>query len=86
MLHQKELDDMATILTPKTVTCRCGHSFTADRHRNWCQKCCEAVYYNEKDNRRHRFNNMYVIGIIVAVMTFLTYVFIELIATPILSA
>ena len=77
---------MATTLSPKRVTCRCGHTFTVDRHRNWCEKCCEAVYYNAKDSKLHRINNIYVIGIILAVITFLTYVFIELIATPILSA
>lgn len=73
-------------LTPKTVTCRCGHSFTAERDRTWCEKCCDAVYYHEKDKNKFRFSNMYVVGIIVAVMTFLTYIFIELIATPFLSA
>lgn len=74
------------ILTPKTVTCRCGHSFTADRDRSWCEKCCEAVYYNVKDKNKHRYNSMYVVGVILAVITFLTYVFMELIAVPLLSA
>ncbi|BBO80095.1 hypothetical protein [Desulfosarcina ovata] len=73
-------------LAPKTVTCRCGHTFTATRHRNWCEKCCEAVYYHEKDRNRHRVNSIYVVGIILAVVTFLTYVFMELIASPLLSA
>lgn len=73
-------------LAPKTVTCRCGHSFTAVRNRSWCEKCCEAVYYNEKDQNKHRLNSVYVVGIILAVVTFLTYVFVELIASPLLSA
>jgi uncharacterized paraquat-inducible protein A len=36
-------------LAPKQVTCRCGHTFTSHRDRSWCDKCCEAVYYHEKD-------------------------------------
>ena len=72
-------------LEPKQVTCRCGHTFTSQRDRSWCDKCCEAVYYHEKDKNRHRFNRIYVIGVLLAVVTFLTYVFVELIAAPLLS-
>jgi predicted nucleic acid-binding Zn ribbon protein len=73
-------------LTPKQLTCRCGHTLTTDRYRTWCEKCCEAVYYHEKDKNKFRLDSMYVVGIIVAVVTFLTYVFMELIASPLLSA
>jgi len=73
-------------LAPKEVTCRCGHSFITDRERSWCEKCCDAVYYHEKEKNRHRNNSMYIVGIIIAVVTFLTYVFMELIASPLLSA
>jgi predicted nucleic acid-binding Zn ribbon protein len=73
-------------LKPKQVVCRCGHSFTTNRDRSWCEKCCDAVYYHDKDKNKHRFNSMYVVGIIVAVVTFLAYVFVELIASPLLSA
>lgn len=75
-----------TSLAPKTVTCRCGHSFTTDRNRSWCEKCCDAVYYHEKDKNKFRNQQIYVVGIILAVITFLTFVFIELIANPFLSA
>ena len=77
---------MKMTLKSKTVTCRCGHTFTTDRDRSWCEKCCEAVYYHEKDQNKHRLNSMYVVGIILAVVTLLTYVFMELIASPLLSA
>jgi predicted nucleic acid-binding Zn ribbon protein len=76
---------MIMSLPAKTVTCACGHSFTSTRHRSWCEKCCDAVYYHDKDKNRHRFNSMYVVGVIVAVVMFLTYVFMELIATPLLT-
>jgi hypothetical protein len=82
--HKQRNNAMA--LKAKQVTCRCGHAFITDRNRSWCEKCCEAVYYHEKDRNKHRLNHLYVTGIIVAVVTFLTYVFMELIATPLLSA
>ncbi len=79
-----EKDDTMS-LKPKSVTCQCGHTFTTNRDRSWCVRCANAVYYHEKDKNKTKLNNMYVTGIIVAVITFLTYVFMELIATPLLS-
>ncbi|GAB6905519.1 hypothetical protein DESC_290026 [Desulfosarcina cetonica] len=73
-------------LEPKTAICRCGHTMTLTRHRTWCEKCCEAVYYHEKDKNRHRINSIYVVGVILAAITFLTYIFMEMIAVPLLSA
>ena len=72
-------------LKPKQVTCQCGHTFTSSRDRSWCERCANAVYYHAKDKNKARLNNMYVTGVIVAVISFLTYVFMELIATPLLS-
>ncbi len=73
-------------LKPKTVVCECGHSFMSDRDRAWCEKCCNAVYYHEKDCNKYKRHNYYIISMILAVITFLTYIFLELIATPLLSA
>ena len=72
-------------LTTKAVTCDCGHTFTTNRDRSWCERCANAVYYNEKDKNKYKLSNMYITGVIVAVITFLTYVFMELIASPLLS-
>ncbi len=72
-------------LKPKTVTCDCGHTFTAKRDRNWCERCANAVYYHEKDKNKFKRYNIYVVCAFVAVVTFLTYIFIELIATPIMT-
>ena len=71
-------------LTPKIVTCKCGHSFSSHRDRSWCEKCAGAVYYHDKDKNKEKLNHIYVTGLIVAVMGFLTYVFVELIAHPLL--
>ena len=72
-------------LKPKTVTCDCGHTFTSTRDRSWCERCANAVYYQEKDKNKYNLSNIYLTGVIVAVITFLTYDFMELIATPLLS-
>jgi len=68
----------------KTKTCSCGNTVTVNRFRTWCEKCGQAVYYEDKDQRRHKINTIYVGAMIVMVLGFLTYVFIELIAEPLL--
>ena len=78
------------LLTPKQVTdCQtAGHiAFAAAviAIAAACERCANAVYYHEKDKNKGKLNNMYVTGVIVAVISFLTYVFMELIATPLLS-
>ena len=80
-----EKKDVTMSLKPKAVTCQCGHTFTSNRDRIWCDRCAHAVYYHEKDKNKYKHSNMYITGVIVAVLTFLTYVFMELIATPLLS-
>jgi len=66
-------------LTPKEVTCDCGHTFTIDRRRYWCEKCGKPVYYDLREKHQHKYNTLLVYGIFLAAITFLTYVFIELI-------
>jgi hypothetical protein len=80
-----QIKEVPMSLKPKAVTCQCGHTFTSSRDRSWCERCANAVYYHEKDKNKYKLSNMYITGVIVAVITFLTYVFMELIATPLLS-
>jgi hypothetical protein len=72
-------------LRPKEVQCDCGHTFTIDRKRYWCEKCANPVYYDDKEKKMHKNNTIYVYMVFLGVITFLTYVFIELIANPFLS-
>ena len=72
-------------LTPKEVQCDCGHTFTIDRRRLWCAKCANPVYYDASEKQHHKRSTIYVYAVILAVITFLTYIFIELIATPFLT-
>ncbi len=72
-------------LPPKEVRCACGNVLTLEEKSDWCTKCAHKVFYDVKDQRRYRLHNIYTIGMILSVITFLTYVFIELIAVPLLS-
>lgn len=76
---------LSTSLPPKEVICQCGHSFTSEQHSNWCSKCGRQVFYDPKDQRKSKINNIYFTGLIVMVVLFLTYFFIEMILTPVLT-
>ena len=77
---------MQATLTPKKVVCQCGNSFEATKKKTWCQKCCRPVFYHEKDQRNHKLNNYYMITMVVMVVMFISYLFVELIARPLLSS
>jgi len=74
-----------TPLPPKEVTCRCGNSFTSQQHSNWCNKCGKQVFYDPKDQRKGDISKLYLTVLMVLVIGFLTYFFIEMILTPVLS-
>ena len=71
-------------LEAKQLTCQCGNSFIADKEKSWCQKCARPVYYHTKDQNRHKWNQIYVVAMAALAITFLTYLFIEMIAEPLL--
>ena len=76
---------MNTNLVPKMVECKCGHAFETSREKSWCEKCCRPVFYYLKDQRRHQLSSYYMITLMVTVLMFVTYLFVELIAKPLLS-
>ena len=69
-------------LKPKQVQCNCGHIASLETKNARCIKCGQFVFYTSKDKKLYNRNHFYVVGMIAAVVTFLTYVFIELIAVP----
>lgn len=73
-------------LEPKQVICACGHTFTTKREKSWCEKCCRPVFYYEKDKKLDTINSLYFITMIGGALVFLVYLFVELIATPLLSS
>jgi hypothetical protein len=76
---------MTNDLIPKTVQCKCGHAFETTRLKSWCIKCCRPVFYHAKDQRRHRWSNYYLISMMVTAIVFVSYLFLEMIAKPLLS-
>ena len=73
-------------LPDKDVTCeRCGHTFVTNREKYWCDKCGRPVFYNEKLRRQYKWTKWIVIASFVGVMWFVTYIFIEMIAEPLLK-
>ncbi|RLC32435.1 MAG: hypothetical protein DRH32_02855 [Deltaproteobacteria bacterium] len=71
-------------LKPKQVKCDCGHVSILECRSAMCVKCGQPVFYSLKDKKSHKRNHLYVISMLLAVITFLTYIFIELIAVPLL--
>lgn len=76
---------MTTPLTAKTVVCKCGNTFEAEKLKTWCQKCCRPVFYYEKDQRKHKLNSYYMYTVMTMVIVFISYLFVEMIARPLLS-
>ena len=76
---------MTTSLATKVVACKCGHTFETNKTKSWCQKCCRPVFYHAADQRRHKWSNYYMITMMLTVLMFVTYLFVEVIAKPLLS-
>ncbi len=71
-------------LPPKKITCTCGHVMELTQSSDWCTKCVKKVYYHTKDRHKNKLNGIYIIFIIVMVFGFLTYIFTEMIAGPLM--
>ena len=72
-------------LETKTVTCQCGATYQIAKPVHWCTACGRQVFYSEKARRRHKLGTYYLYGVILVVITFVVYIFVELIATPLLK-
>jgi hypothetical protein len=72
-------------LALKKVKCDCGEIVALREKKKWCDKCGKPVFYDPKDARRHKINNIYIVTLVVAAFTFLTYIFLEMIASPLLK-
>ena len=71
-------------LVPKEIECsHCGHTFVSDRNKTWCEKCCRAVFYNAKDQKRNKLFSIYLVAAILGLVTLMTYIVIELVVVPI---
>ena len=72
-------------LKKKTVTCQCGATYEIDKPSHWCTACGRQIFYSENAQRRHRWNTYLVWGGLLSAIGFLVYIFIEMIAVPLLG-
>lgn len=72
-------------LPKKEVTCdHCGHTFVSDREKYWCDTCGRPVFYTAQGRRRHKMTGLVIILGALGAFCFITYIFIEMIAEPLL--
>ena len=76
---------MSSPLPPKEIVCDCGNVIMSQQRSNWCQKCGRQVFYNPKDKLKSRISRIYITVLMVVIISFLAYFFIELILTPVLN-
>ena len=69
----------------KQLICSCGHSVMSDKAKEYCDKCGRPIFADPKEGRKHRLNHFFVLAMILSVFGFLSYIFIEMIATPLLG-
>lgn len=73
-------------LPPKELTCSsCGKTFISTQSSNWCQSCGKQVFYDPKDERKSRWTRLYINALIVIIIGFSAYFFVEMILTPMLQ-
>ena len=72
-------------LEAKSVQCKCGHEFETCREKSWCEKCCRPVYYHQRDQTFNTVNTIYLMTMLGGALLFLTYLFVEIVARPLLS-
>jgi hypothetical protein len=76
---------MTMSLPPKDVQCKCGNTIRLEKKTDWCTKCCTKVFYDPKDQKKAKISAIYMYTVIIGVIFFIAYVFVELIAKPIMT-
>ena len=69
----------------KDITCKCGHVSTLQTRKLLCTNCGKYVFYNAKEKRRHTMNTYYVLAMFLLAFGILAFLFMEMIAEPLLS-
>jgi hypothetical protein len=72
-------------LPPKDVVCKCGHVSSLETHKLLCIKCGKYVFYNSQEKHRHHAKTIYAVVMLALGLGFITYLFIEMIVTPLLN-
>jgi hypothetical protein len=72
-------------LPPKEVLCKCGHVSSLETNKLLCIKCGKYVFYDSQEKRRHQAKTIYAVVMLALGLGFITYLFIEMIVTPLLN-
>ncbi len=57
----------------------------SEKQKVYCSKCGKAVFLDPKLQRNHKINTYYMYAIILSVIAFIAYIYIEMIAVPIMT-
>ena len=71
--------------SPKDVVCKCGQKTTLTTRKLLCVKCGKYVFYNDNEKRSHLMNSLYVLAMMALGIGFLTFLFMEMIVSPLLG-
>jgi len=69
-------------LPPKEIACECGHISVLETKKLLCIKCGKYVFYDPEEKRKHRAKTIYAVVMLALGLGFVTYLFIEMIITP----
>lgn len=69
-------------LTPKDVTCACGHITRLANRKLLCIKCGKYVYYNEHEKKTHRRQSLYIVAVVALSLGLMAYFFVEMVLGP----
>jgi hypothetical protein len=72
-------------LPAKDVQCDCGNPMVIQMKRDWCRQCGQPVYYDAQAKRRDKLNRVYLTTMILLAFSFMAFLFVEMIAVPIIT-
>jgi DNA-directed RNA polymerase subunit RPC12/RpoP len=56
-------------LEAKEITCgHCGNPMTIDEEKDYCKKCGRRIFYDPKDQQRHKWNTYFIWSAIFSVL------------------
>lgn len=66
----------------KEIRCACGHVSRLTSAKMLCVNCGKYVFYDPREQRRHRQNTIYMLAIMALGIGMFLYFFIEIVAVP----
>jgi len=69
----------------KTLTCDCGQTIVSARPKEYCPKCGRPVFADPAQQRRHKASHFFIWAAFLLTLTFIVYLFVEMIAKPLIG-